>query len=131
VSVNCKADDCSLDQDKGDYCLYHHGRDVYLRRTYNLPLSDYYAILRFQGGICCLCGKAPADGENLTVDHDHVTLAVRGLLCPYCNQRVIGRHRDWRVLNNAGRYLKNPPAALALGRECIAPKAKRKRRRAR
>lgn len=85
-------------------------RDLYLRRTYGLGLADYEQILHEQGGGCGICGKtAEQEGRNLAVDHDHETQRIRGLLCGYCNHRLVGRHRlgldSPRRLRAAADYL--------------------------
>ena len=55
-------------------------------------------MLSGQGGLCAICGQPPKpDGVRaagrLHVDHDHVTGAVRALLCNECN-RALGYLRD-------------------------------------
>ena len=60
-------------------------REKGLRRLYGLTLADYGRMLAAQGGRCALCGSEPRPGENLHVDHDHETGAVRALLCRKCN----------------------------------------------
>jgi hypothetical protein len=57
-------------------------------RPYGLTLEDFLAILAAQDGACAICRRTPAPGTNLSVDHDHETNAVRGLLCVACNTRV-------------------------------------------
>jgi hypothetical protein len=48
-------------------------------------LEIYEATLAAQGGGCAICGESCPTGRVLAVDHDHVTGAVRGLLCAPCN----------------------------------------------
>lgn len=50
---------------------------------------------------CVICGEA----GPLVVDHDHVTGAIRGLLCNHCN-RGLGHFRDSpMLLEFAAQYL--------------------------
>ncbi len=56
-------------------------RSYHLRRRYGITAADADAMLEAQGGLCAICRSAPA----AHVDHDHVTGAVRALLCFGCN----------------------------------------------
>lgn len=52
-------------------------------------------------GACEICGSA----DRLHIDHDHVSQAVRGLLCHSCNN-MLGRAKDRpEVLRRAAEYL--------------------------
>lgn len=66
-------------------------RDLYYQRKYGITLDQYEAMFEAQGGVCAMCGRPPGK-RQLDVDHSHQTGEVRGLLCPYCNHRVISRH---------------------------------------
>lgn len=81
-----------------------------MRRTYNLTEAQYLIILAAQGGACAVCLELPPEGKWLPVDHDHVSGLVRGLLCAYCNLRIVGRHRAGVKLRRAADYLESPPA---------------------
>lgn len=64
------------------------------RRRYGLTREDYERMLAAQGGVCCVCRRPErtrSDGSTrpLSVDHDHATNRVRGLVCNSCN-RLIG-----------------------------------------
>lgn len=46
-----------------------------------------------QEGKCGICQKHEASFKiRLSVDHNHKTGQVRGLLCYHCNKFVVGRH---------------------------------------
>ena len=66
-----------------EYARKHPG--LHLRR-YNITEEDYDALLSQQGGVCAICGRPPE--KRLSVDHNHVTDAVRGLLCMPCNRAI-------------------------------------------
>lgn len=45
-----------------------------------------------QKGRCAICGKHQSEfKKRLALDHSHKTGQLRGLLCFYCNKRVVGR----------------------------------------
>lgn len=57
-----------------------------LRGTYDISLQEYDDLLAAQEGMCALCSRtALEEGRFLSVDHDHVTGRVRGILCLACN----------------------------------------------
>lgn len=58
---------------------------------YGIAPSDFRRISETQGGKCRICEASSA--RRLTVDHDHKTGAIRGLLCGPCNQ-FLGFMRD-------------------------------------
>lgn len=57
-----------------------------------LSSDEYEARLAAQHGGCAICGGKPKK-RRLSVDHDHVTGHIRGLLCHSCNL-AIGLFRD-------------------------------------
>lgn len=70
----------------------------HLKAKYNLTEDEYLRLLDAQGGVCAICGKAEtvrrgAAEPRLSVDHDHETGRVRGLLCQSCNV-ICGMFRD-------------------------------------
>lgn len=64
-----------------------------LRRKYGVSVQQFEEMLEQQGGGCAICGGGQDDKRQMHVDHDHVTGAVRGILCTYCNPGL-GYFRD-------------------------------------
>lgn len=90
-----------------------HERQVMVR--YGLEAGDYARLHAGQAGVCAICQRATGRTRRLSVDHDHRTGRVRGLLCRPCND-MLGHARDseaffLRVIN----YLAAPPADAVLG----------------
>lgn len=76
-----------------------HTKDLYLKRKYGISLGTYNTMFKNQNGSCAICKKPQSNFKKaLSVDHDHKTGEVRGLLCFYCNKFVIGRHTKESVL---------------------------------
>ncbi|MAU83409.1 endonuclease VII domain-containing protein [Gordonia sp. NPDC062954] len=108
----------------GPRCFEHHrtrqkivaAREHQTRvvRDFDLDPGDYDRLLIAQGGRCAICWKKPTRSRRLAVDHDHTTGDVRGLLCHWCNHRLLGR---WSLaaLRRAVTYLQHPPAREILG----------------
>lgn len=53
---------------------------------YGLSVEEYEEMFRLQNGACAVCSSAPRQGQDLPVDHNHLTGKVRGLLCHSCNR---------------------------------------------
>ena len=50
---------------------------------------DYTLMLEKQNGMCGICGiERCSTGRKFSIDHDHITGKVRGLLCVGCNIRL-------------------------------------------
>ncbi len=69
-----------------------HARVSNIRR-YGLTMDAYHAMLQEQSWRCAICGCSflvlpGMKAERPCVDHDHVTGAVRGLLCNQCNATI-------------------------------------------
>ena len=82
----------------------HHmaSRKHSLWKNYGITLENYDAMLLFQKGRCAICysgkpwgfgSKPKRSTEFFSVDHDHTTDEVRGLLCQPCNIGL-GSFRD-------------------------------------
>ena len=81
-----------------------------LSSKYKITEQRYFEILEKQIGLCAICGSdSPGrrGSKNFTVDHDHTTKEVRGLLCHSCNV-MLGLAKDSiEVLEMAIKYLKH------------------------
>lgn len=75
-----------------------------LRNNYGITLKEYNKILKKQEGGCAICGTTALE-QALSVDHDHDTGEVRGLLCSNCNRGIglLGDSSD--TLMRAAEYL--------------------------
>jgi hypothetical protein len=80
-----------------------------VQETYGLKKGEYAQLYEFQGGLCALCRRATGASRRLSVDHDHATGEVRGLLCRPCNS-LLGHARDKaRFFLLCIWYLRYPP----------------------
>lgn len=79
-----------------------------LRQKFGISLDVYNLMLEDQGGGCQICGtKNSGKGKRyFSVDHDHKTGRIRGLLCHSCNAGL-GMFKDNPdFLQSAIKYLK-------------------------
>jgi Recombination endonuclease VII len=82
-------------------------QDYALKRFYGITLDEYRRLLKKQNNACAIC-KKPERGKRfkrLSVDHDHETGKVRGLLCSSCNRSLGLMEEDPKALRAAARYL--------------------------
>jgi hypothetical protein len=93
-------------------------KDSRLKREFQLTLEEYNKIWKYQGECCAICKrKFNKDGKPLliSVDHDHTTGEVRGLLCWVCNKGIAVFQDSPERLANAHTYFKQLPVETALG----------------
>lgn len=77
-------------------------RKYHLKR-YGLTQEDFTALLEAQDRCCAICEASFSD-KKVCVDHNHLTGAVRGLLCIACNfQLGVIEKRDF--VEKANSYL--------------------------
>jgi hypothetical protein len=104
-------------QGRASYNRAHReaNRDLYrdrdFRRNYGIDFAKYQQMLLDQKGVCAICEKPETKIEKgtirlLSVDHDHSTDLVRGLLCANCNMAIGYACDDVTVLERAITYLR-------------------------
>ena len=79
------------------------GQHKMVLKRFGLTPAEYAARLEAQSGACAICGGR--DARRLSVDHNHETGAVRGLLCRNCNVGIGALGDDADVLRRAAEYL--------------------------
>lgn len=95
-----------------------------LKRVYGITLDQYMSLLTNQGGCCAVCRRDhKMFNRRLSVDHNHETGEIRGLLCLLCNYRLVGRHKQGVLLRSAADYLDKPGTGWF-----VPPKIKKKRK---
>lgn len=80
-----------------------------LMSKYGITLVQYKDMLKAQDEKCAICKTDKADKRNVyrkfSVDHSHVTGAIRGLLCSACNTGIGLFTDDITKLKSAIAYL--------------------------
>jgi len=87
-------------------------RNNTLKSLFGITLIQYNDILSKQNGVCAICGKKETAFDkkqkvlrNLSVDHNHTTGKIRGLLCGNCNLLLGKANDNKQILINAIEYL--------------------------
>jgi len=80
-------------------------RDYKLKIAYGIDSDIYDEMLKKQDGLCAICGGKNKSGMNLSVDHDHKTGKVCGLLCGLCNTAIGLLRYDKDLFSRAAEYV--------------------------
>lgn len=103
-----------VDEKHSYYSVYRNtdrSRNFYLQRRYGITLDEFNEKLGQQGNGCAICGsvsgKANKKHDRLTVDHNHATGELRGILCHKCNFGLGHFGDDIELLLKAIEYLKS------------------------
>lgn len=79
-------------------------RKARMKREYNTTPDEYRMMFEKQGGCCAICGARP-EKKILSVDHNHETKKVRGLICNPCNIAIGNAKENPIILFNMIKYL--------------------------
>lgn len=89
-------------------------------KQYQLTVPDYEVMLASQDGVCKIC-RRPEEALSshtgkpmaLAVDHCHVSMKNRGLLCQRCNQALGLLRDDVEIVKAALEYLSAHAVSLS------------------
>jgi hypothetical protein len=102
---------------KNPYCIEcakYAARKSGLKKCFNMTIEDYDKLFTIQNGLCAICNKeetilhhSTKEKVKLSVDHNHQTNKIRGLLCTLCNFGI-GYFKDSsELLRKAASYLES------------------------
>jgi len=85
-------------------------RKYKLKQLYGITVDQYDTLMVMQNGVCAICGLSETatyrgKTRRLTIDHDHKTNTIRGLLCSNCNIGVGNLQDNPTLLRLAADYL--------------------------
>lgn len=71
---------------------------------YGSSIQEYYEILESQNNVCAICGGVDKN-KRLSIDHNHETGEMRGLLCFHCNAGIGHLRESVKNMKKAIEYL--------------------------
>jgi len=85
-------------------------QNAYAYKKFGLTVEQYKELVITQKGLCAICHKPETRMKNgrtqrLSIDHNHVSGKVRGLLCGACNSGIGYFKDDLVTINSAISYL--------------------------
>ena len=91
--------------------------DAHRLKKYGGTIDDYERLVREQGGLCAICGRAAEESRpghpRFHIDHCHVTKTIRGLLCRGCNTALGMMGDDPARMRDAADYVEAHAASLS------------------
>lgn len=120
-TIKCKKCGKTTNKQRVGVCLtcYERGRDLDYRKSrklkenFGITQHDYMIVHESQNGCCAICGKQETTRHQsgtlrmLSVDHDHKTGKLRGLLCSKCNLGIGEFDDNPELLEAASNYLES------------------------
>ncbi len=101
-------------RDRNRLYYFRKSRNTYLKSKYGITIDQYEKRLEKQGGRCAICKSMDAKNSRskynvFSVDHNHTTGIVRGLLCMPCNLILVPavEYYDYSLFQVTFDYLKN------------------------
>ena len=85
-----------------------------LKSFYGISIESYKELLLRQNGVCGICSNGPECQKHpLSVDHDHITGRIRGILCSNCNSALGLMKENIENLKLAIKYLEEKNNGMA------------------
>lgn len=81
-------------------------RVTQIRRDFGLTPDGYKSLWKRQRGLCAICRSPLTDKPHPHIDHDAVSMRVRGLLCVGCNFALGYLKDDPKIVERAAKYLR-------------------------
>lgn len=79
---------------------------THLKMKYGITLEEFEALWKKQNGLCAICKRPLTRRKHgYSVDHNHKTNKIRGLLCGNCNFLLGNSHENPQILEQAILYL--------------------------
>lgn len=87
----------------------HASRYRNLKVKYGITREEYEELEKKQQGLCGICGKPERSNRSkyLSVDHNHTTGKVRGLLCFACNTALGKMEEDLERMQRMIQWVQN------------------------
>ncbi len=94
------------------YYQSNAGQNKVLLRRFGITIKQYEQMLKNQDNKCAICKQEEIRCDyrygklrKLSVDHDHKTKKIRGLLCGDCNTAIGLLKEDIKLVKNAFEYM--------------------------
>ena len=89
-------------------------KDSYYLKEYGITYSDFLYLKGQDHNKCAICGTPSCpSGRELSIDHNHITGQIRGILCMDCNTGL-GKFKDSiDLLQQAKDYLQTNDKTLS------------------
>lgn len=83
-------------------------RELHISKRYGISVERYREMFKVQKSLCAICGESETvKNKVLSVDHNHKTGEVRGLLCGHCNRALGYLREDISLLPKIQKYLEH------------------------
>lgn len=74
-------------------------QNAHLRRSYGITVDEKQALFVMQGSVCACCGgNDPRSPLGWSVEHDHETNDLRGIVCNECNRLIAAVGDNYRSM---------------------------------
>lgn len=100
LTSQCKVCRAAYQKLKYDEDAFSYAKQCNVKKWYGVTLEQYYEAMATSDS-CEICGVK----EGLCYDHDHTTMAFRGVLCSKCNLGLGKLGDNLESLLKAVKYL--------------------------
>lgn len=85
-------------------CAAKHSYWSNIKIKFGISKSEYLEMLHNQNNACAICKSEPIN-RRLSIDYNHETMEIRGLLCVNCNTAIGMFKEDQEIFQSAIEYM--------------------------
>ena len=88
---------------------YESRKELLTAKRYGITLDEYKQMFIDCDSKCEICNSTESSDRTLSVDHNHITGQIRGLLCHNCNTGIgqLKADENLDIIKKAIEYLEN------------------------
>ena len=86
---------------------FNKKKEYTIRYRYKCSIENLNEMINFKNAKCHICESNFSSQKDLSIDHNHTSGEIRGILCNSCNYFIGGFNESIDIILSAKKYLQD------------------------